>query len=265
MAKRIITSIIGLVIFFAVLFAGQTAFTVAIFLVTLGMLVELYTGLKSNNTINITGFICAVILLLGMIFESISKELTILLCIGIYLAVMVNQHTKVNFKDVCAHGFLTFFITTFFGTMIRISSEFGTYAVLLAFVCAWITDSGAYFTGRALGKTKLMPKVSPKKTVEGAVGGVVAAVVFGWIYMSVINVIPALDPNGALNHFSVTIIALVASVFSQLGDLVASSIKRDCGIKDFGNILPGHGGILDRFDSVIYITPLVYYMLTLLS
>ena len=265
MAKRIITSIIGLVIFFAVLFAGKTAFTVAIFLVTLGMLVELYTGLKSNNTLNLTGFICAVMLLLGMIFESISKELMTFLCIGTYLAVMVNQHKRVAFKDVCTHGFLTFFITTFFGTMIRIRAEFGTYAVLLAFVCAWITDSGAYFTGRAIGKTKLMPKVSPKKTVEGAVGGIVAAVVFSWIYMSVINKVPTLHPQGTINYFSITIIALITSVFSQLGDLVASSIKRDCNIKDFGNILPGHGGILDRFDSVIYITPLIYYMLILFA
>ena len=265
MAKRIITSIIGLVIFFTVLFAGETAFTVAISLVTLAMLVELYTGLKTDNTINFTGFICSVILLLGMIFESISKELTILLCIAIYLAVMVNQHTKVTFKDVCAHGFLTLFITLFFGTMIRLYSRFGVYAALLAFICAWLTDSGAYFTGVAIGKTKLIPKVSPKKTVEGAVGGVIVAVVLSWVYMYIINKVPSFNQDRALNYFSITIIALITSVVSQLGDLVASAIKRDCAIKDFGSLLPGHGGILDRFDSVIYITPLVYYMLTLLS
>ncbi len=265
MAKRLITSAIGLVIFFAVLFAGETAFTVAVFVVTLGMLVELYTNLKSNLTINLTGLECSIILLLSMIIDSFSMELAIIISIGIYLFVMVNQHTKIHFKDIITHGFLTFFITIFFGTMIRVCSQFGIYSVLLVFVCAWMTDSGAYFTGRAIGKTKLIPKVSPKKTVEGAVGGVITAVVFCWLYMFILNKIPAIKAEGVLNYFSITIIALLTSVMSQLGDLVASSIKRDLNIKDFGNLLPGHGGIIDRFDSVIYITPFVYYVLVLLA
>lgn len=261
MAKRLITSAIGLVIFFGVLFLGETALTIAVVLATFGMLVELYTSLKSHKKLIIVGFISSAIILAGMIFDSISKELTMLIVMAIYLALMVNLHSEVSFKDVCTNGFLTIFVTTFFGTIIRISDDFGIYAVLLVFVCAWMTDSGAYFTGRAIGKTKLIPNVSPKKTVEGAIGGIITALISSWIYITIIKSIPNLRTDSTLNYFSITIIALVSSIMSQLGDLVASSIKRDCNIKDFGNLLPGHGGIFDRFDSVIYIAPFVYYVM----
>lgn len=122
--------------------------------------------------------------------------------------------------------------------------------IWLVFLTAFGTDIMAYFTGVALGKHKLCPNLSPKKSIEGAVGGVVGSTVlcalFGYFVHPEVMVI-------------CVIIGVLGSVFAQLGDLSASAFKRQMGIKDYGNLIPGHGGILDRFDSVLFTAPLVYY------
>ena len=264
MAKRIITSLVGLIVFFAVIYAGNPIFTVTICIVTIGMLTELYKTIKSNTELTVVGYASALLLLASIIFGSVSLEVATLASICVYLAVMVKLHTTVTYKDVGAHALLTFFITTFFGTMIRIYNDFGVYAVILVFICAWTTDTGAYFTGKAFGRHKLIPKVSPKKTVEGAFGGVITASLCCLLYLFILNSLEITHMSD-LGYISIFILGVCASLFSQLGDLGASSIKRDCAAKDFGNILPGHGGILDRFDSVIYITPVIYYFLAVVA
>ncbi|MBQ7974412.1 MAG: phosphatidate cytidylyltransferase [Clostridia bacterium] len=257
MATRIFTSAVGLVVFFLALFAGQGIFTAAICIVTVGMLFELYNAIKYKNELNITGVISAAVLLAGTIAGGVYREFSVAVFVMIYLGVMVWLHTVVTYKEIASHALLTFFVTFFFGTLIRIYADFGVYYVLMVFVCAWTTDSGAYFTGRAIGRHKLIPKVSPKKTVEGAIGGVVTSLICCWIYTFILNCVTVSD----MGFITVTVVSLIASLCSQLGDLVASAIKRDCEVKDFGNLLPGHGGLLDRFDSVIYITPIIYYIL----
>ena len=265
MAKRIVTALIGLIFFFAILFSNYIIFSGAICICVFGMLFELYRSVKLSKTLDITGYICAGMILASIIFGKVSKELAVVAVIGVYLAVMVALHSKVTYKDVCAHGFLTFFIALCFGTLIRLYSDFGNYAVLLVFICAWMTDTGAYFVGCSIGKHKLIPHVSPKKTVEGAIGGIVTAVVSCLVYMLVMQKLSILQFDKTFGYGGIAVLGFFASVFSQIGDLVASCIKRDCGVKDFGNLLPGHGGILDRFDSVIYITPVIYYLLVIVS
>ena len=132
---------------------------------------------------------------------------------------------------------------------------YGNYAVWLPFL-AWISDTYAYFAGRAFGRHKLTPKLSPKKTVEGAVGGVVGSVVAGMVFGFLFG-------RQAENYHMIWIFAIittVGSIIAQLGDLVASGIKRDHDIKDYGSCIPGHGGIMDRFDSVILVAPILYFM-----
>ncbi len=135
----------------------------------------------------------------------------------------------------------------------------GKYLAWLPFV-AWICDTFAYFSGVAFGKHKLCPVLSPKKTIEGAVGGVIgsvlAGVLFGYVYATFAD--PGMNVQRAVISFAV--ITLVAGIISQIGDLIASGIKRDNDIKDYGNLIPGHGGIMDRFDSVIFITPAIYFL-----
>ena len=132
----------------------------------------------------------------------------------------------------------------------------GVYIYGLVFIGAWMTDTGAYFIGVLFGKHKLIPKVSPKKTIEGAFGGVLGCIagfaLYGFIIQSIYKV--------NVNYVAIVILAAVISVVSQFGDLVASYIKRERNIKDFGFIFPGHGGVLDRFDSIIAVAPTIYFI-----
>ena len=136
------------------------------------------------------------------------------------------------------------------------------YFILLTLCFAWGGDSAAYFAGRFFGRHKLAPVVSPHKTVEGAVGGVLGSVVLGllatWIYSSISGRFVFLTVEVTLRHYLlVALLGMVASVLGILGDLFASAVKRQVGIKDYGTIFPGHGGILDRFDSVMFVAPFV--------
>ncbi|QIB69032.1 phosphatidate cytidylyltransferase [Aminipila butyrica] len=146
--------------------------------------------------------------------------------------------------------------TVFFSFHVTLVEQTGEYGLLvwLIFLTAFGTDVMAYFTGYAFGKHKLCPHISPKKTIEGSIGGILGSVllcgVFGWV------LIPRL-----LIHC--LIIGLMGGIVSQFGDLTASIFKRKMGIKDYGNLIPGHGGILDRFDSVLFTAPMVYYYIAL--
>ena len=138
--------------------------------------------------------------------------------------------------------------------------KFGVYIFLIPFVISWMTDTFAYFSGMLFGKHKLIPSVSPKKTVEGAIGGTVCAVALTLLYGFIAGRISGSDPQ----YLSIAIIATVVSVLSQCGDLVMSLIKRKFGIKDYGKLFPGHGGVLDRFDSIIITSPFIYFITTLI-
>lgn len=144
--------------------------------------------------------------------------------------------------------FLSFHVT--------LVDQTGEYSILvwLIFITAFGTDSMAYFAGYAFGKHKLAPKISPKKTIEGSIGGILGSVLFSAVFGYF--VVP-----GLLIHCIV--IGVLGGIVSQLGDLTASIFKRKMGIKDFGNLIPGHGGILDRFDSVLFTAPMVYYYIVL--
>ncbi len=136
----------------------------------------------------------------------------------------------------------------------------GRFYIYLALVIAWLADVGAYFVGTFLGKHKLCPNISPKKTVEGLVGGLIAAVVFSLVAALVYQKL-CLDPLGLqVNYWLVAVIALCLSPLSVMGDLLCSVIKRQTGLKDFGKLFPGHGGVLDRFDSLIFVAPILYIL-----
>ena len=149
----------------------------------------------------------------------------------------------------------TFYLSLAFSAMVLLRSlAGGEYLFLLPFVGSWVTDTFAYFTGRFLGRHKLAPVISPKKTVEGSIGGilfaVLAFVIFGLIVRSA-----GLTPS----YLALVLCGLAVSVVSQIGDLALSAIKREYGIKDYSRLFPGHGGVLDRFDSVIATAPLILF------
>jgi phosphatidate cytidylyltransferase len=137
--------------------------------------------------------------------------------------------------------------------------EDGAILVWLIFIGAWGSDTCAYLTGITLGKHKITPKLSPKKSLEGCIGGIIGAALIGFLYAFVLK--------GYLTEYnnpmiSFAIIGAASSVVSQIGDLAASAIKRNHDIKDYGTLIPGHGGILDRFDSIIITAPIVYFLAT---
>lgn len=262
MLIRILTSLVGLVVFFGVLFAGAMPFDIALCAVVLIMLYELYKSSNAETILKIAGYISGIVLLIAPVFGFV--HIAVLSASALFLLTTLFMHGKIDYTKVFSTGFGTFYISLFMGTLLCLRADFGVFGVLLSFVCAWLTDTGAYFTGKFLGKHKLIPHVSPKKTVEGAIGGVVFAAVAAVIYLSIAKKC-GMEYSENISYLAIAILGLVTSVLSQLGDLIASAIKRDCNVKDFGNLLPGHGGLLDRFDSVLFISPFVWMLLMLLN
>ena len=187
--------------------------------------------------------------------------------VGIFLyfllifVVAISSHYTVTLEKMGGSFFFAMLIPYFLYSFVRLSQQsLGDYLILIPLVAAFTSDAFALFAGMAFGKHKLAPELSPKKTVEGAVGGFVGSVVCCLIYGAVMQF-------GFQLQVSYGIFALygaLGSIVSQIGDLSFSYIKRQYGLKDFGNIFPGHGGVLDRFDSVIFCAPLTELMLHLL-
>ena len=174
----------------------------------------------------------------------------------IYLAAMsVIGAGSIAFRQVSqVYMSVVYVVVSFTSMSILRYMYLGEYFFELMFVGAWVCDTFAYFTGRLFGKHKLSPKLSPKKTIEGAIGGLVfnigGCMLYGLIIELITKNIDGLKELDA-NYIVLAVIGLVLGVVSMIGDLFASLIKRECGIKDYSKILPGHGGILDRFDSVL--------------
>ncbi len=258
MAKRILTSAVGLLIFFGVLFAGNIVFSAAVFIVTLVMLIEFHKSMEAHRAVFAVSLLSGAVVAYGLLSQTM--RLGFIAMIMLYLISVVFLFGKVSFKDIYASGFTTLFITVFMTMISLIRREAGVAGALLVFICAWITDSGAYFSGYFLGKHKLVPHLSPKKTVEGAIGGVAACIAGCLVYLAVLQSCFGFAVT-LKSYIWIGVLGAVASVFAQVGDLTASAVKRDCDVKDFGYILPGHGGVMDRFDSVVFIAPLIYYIL----
>ena len=270
MVKRIITSVVALAVFVGILFLPPICFTVALAAVILFMLYGCYSATKADVGMKTIGFISAVILMSSIYFcKAIewdtfawaTASIGIIFIIALHMITVVAKHGKRNYKDILSNGFLTIYIVLSMSCVWLAKETFDTATMLLTFICAWSCDTFAYFTGRFLGKHKLIPHVSPNKTVEGSVGGVVGAMVICIVYLLIVKNV--FDTN-MLQWSNVVVegavYGLVGGALSQLGDLIASAIKRDTGIKDFGWIFPGHGGFMDRFDSVMFIAPIMYIL-----
>ncbi|MBQ8340937.1 MAG: phosphatidate cytidylyltransferase [Clostridia bacterium] len=184
------------------------------------------------------------------------------LVMTIYLfGVIIFRFGKVDMGKIALVGMTSFYIIGAFSAVVLLRDmtdstglvNIGKYIYLIPFIFGWVTDTFAYFCGRLFGRHKLIPTVSPKKTVEGAIGGIVFCALATWLYGFIVGKCFDVTPN----YLALILTGLVVSVVSMIGDLVMSAIKREYGIKDYGKLLPGHGGILDRFDSSIAVTVLL--------
>ncbi len=271
MLTRIITAVVALAVFVAVLMAPPIVFTLALGAVILVMLWECYTATKADTATKIVGFVSAILMMCaagfgwGVSVKGLAVEMmTIFLIVAIvvaillYMLLIVFKHGKKSYKEILSNGFLTFYIVLSMGSAWFAKEMYSTAMMLMIFVCAWATDTFAYFTGCLCGKHKLIPHVSPKKTIEGAIGGVIGATAMLMLYTFIVNKIYS-DSSSGMYEFAI-LFGIVGSILAQFGDLIASSIKRDENIKDFGWIFPGHGGFMDRFDSVMYIAPVMHLL-----
>ena len=281
MKTRIITAVVGIVVLIGVLFTFDTLiFNLVITAITLIALHEIYAALGfEKQGWPLLGVLVPYTFLIMLSSYELFRRLVMpasFLVVLFYAIYLVVRNGTISYQK--ASGLLMFsgIVIFCFYSFIRLKEllpveQFGydaVFFILLILCFAWGGDTCAYFAGRAFGKHKLCPVVSPKKTVEGAIGGVLGTMVFGVIITLVYSV--AADRMEAFTRSNIgvsmyVIIALlgcVAAVLGIYGDLFASVVKRQCGIKDYGTIMPGHGGILDRFDSVMFIAPFVTMVIT---
>lgn len=265
MKTRIISAIVGIVLLAgAFLLYGTIWFTIILDAISL---IAVYELLKSTGVLKHKAIVVAVMLYSAYIpflsYGDLNKffvPITFIFVVSLFIIFLI-QHKEIRFSDISAAFFFALLYPFSFSTLTLIGNEalqFSVFYLLLAFSAAWVSDTGAYFTGLALGKRKLCPEISPKKTVEGAIGGLVSAIV-AFIIISV--VFTSVYDNLTVNYLYLLIIAPIASVLGMIGDLSASVIKREYGIKDYGNIMPGHGGVMDRFDSILFVLPFIYLVI----
>ena len=265
MRTRIISGIVGLPILIALVIAGGAALKVAVLLASVIAVREFYHAFSGgeDRPIHVIGYAFALFYM-----TDIERIVFVPNYFNVFVSLfmlIILVYTVISYSDTSVYeAFVTFF--GFFYACFLISHiylireyKYGIYFVWLAFICAWGCDTGAYFSGMLFGKHKLAPKLSPKKTVEGAIGGALTSVVLGFIYG--LSIDKAFPIEGVNSLVLCVVTSGAGAVLSQIGDLAASSIKRYTSIKDYGSLIPGHGGILDRFDSVLLTAPAVYYIL----
>ena len=186
---------------------------------------------------------------------NIALMVTFLLAI---LAVYVFRFPEYHDKEIMAAFMSFFYVSVMLSYLYKVREmPDGNYFVVLVFICSWGNDTLAYCVGRLFGKHKMSPKLSPKKSVEGLFGGLIGAGLLGIIYAYIVKNHIAMPGNIYLNMF---IIGALGAIPAVIGDLAASAIKRNNDIKDYSKLIPGHGGVLDRFDSMIFTAPIIYYL-----
>ena len=258
MKIRIISGVIGVVVLFPVLyFSGTAVLPIALALLSMIASVELLTalGMRRHFQFLVPSLLYAAVLpLLTHFVRENPKDYILLAAFVSLLYILVSftaavfSNGKVAFSLVAQSLLGTLYAAAGLSAVgfLRILPN-GGYIYGLVFVGAWVTDTMAYFTGVFLGKHKLCPAISPKKTVEGSIGGIVFCILGFLLYGLVMQKAFAVSPN----YVALAIAGALSSFISQIGDLTASLIKREHGVKDFGKLMPGHGGVLDRFDSIL--------------
>lgn len=250
MKQRIITAIIGIIIVLPIILYGSWPFALTIYLLATVALHEFFNMFKLTNYFY---FVISILFLWAFMYihESVPNQLITLDAIHLILIYMVLlllftvlSKNKFSFDGASRLVLASLFIGLSFQYMIEIR-DIGLHIFLYILFVIWATDSGAYFIGRRFGKKKLWPAISPNKTIGGALGGIGFAIILTLIFNFVYPFEQSLS--------SILLMGIIISIFGQLGDLVASAMKRNYQIKDFGRLFPGHGGVLDRLDSFIFV------------
>lgn len=264
--KRILTTLLGAPAVATVLILCNKYVLDVLFMIIAIMCMHEYLGVikKVSHPNELISYCSTIIIgLVAFLTEGEILKITIygipFIILLLFLQVITTD-MKITFKDV-AYTFLGIAYVVGFILFLALTRALPNGQILIGYIVivAWETDIFAYLIGRQFGKHKFS-KVSPKKSIEGCIAGIIGAVIISCVYMLIIN-------NVCNTNYSLAFIALISailSIISQIGDFTASSIKRFADVKDYGNILPGHGGMLDRIDSLIFIAPFAYFIFTTL-
>ncbi|MBM7579890.1 phosphatidate cytidylyltransferase [Jeotgalibacillus terrae] len=263
MKQRIITGVLAAALFIPVVWAGGLFFIAGIYFIATVALYEVLR-MRSIQFRSIPGAISMITLWIFLLpneyYELLnqlnySKIETALLSVLLLLVYTVLKKNRFTFDDAAFAVFAMLYVGIGFYYFIEtrnVEDGSGIFWVIYALVIIWSTDSGAYFIGKSMGKKKLWPDISPNKTVEGFIGGIISALAGVLVLYFLVPLDTAL--------WYLLLASIILSAFGQIGDLVESALKRHYGVKDSGNILPGHGGLLDRFDSLLFVLPLMHIL-----
>lgn len=249
MKKRIVGAIIVVAVLVTSILLGELPFAVVVTISALFGLKELIDIKYEKENINLVKFLSGVFLILfllnNILYKINNKVLIILPILGLIVPmIFYNNKSKYNINDVFYFIGIIYFLAFSFGTIIEMR-DISIYKCIYIFIISFMTDTYAYIGGMLIGKHKLTD-ISPKKTIEGSIVGTLMGVFIGTMFYHTLI--------GDLNILQTIIMSFVLTILSEIGDLVFSSIKRYFGKKDYSNLIPGHGGILDRFDSVIFVS-----------
>ena len=253
---RLISGIVLVIIALATIISGSWILFFTLLAVSLIGMRELYKVMKVSDehvtVLELVGYLGAVLYYIAMKADFGNYgTMAIIISMILILFVYVFGYPKYHAEQVMAAFFGVVYVAVMLSLIyLTRSLPDGKFLVWLIFLCSWGCDTCAYCVGMLIGKHKMAPVLSPKKSIEGAVGGVAGAALLGVIY--------AAATQGKMAEYA--LICAVGALISMVGDLAASAIKRNQNIKDYGKLIPGHGGILDRFDSVIITAPVIYYL-----
>lgn len=246
--KRAISGILGIFSLILIISKGGLLVSFSILIISLIGLKELFDALKENKLypLEALGYFASLGIFLTNVFKPISMAFVITLTIIIlFINIIFNKNS--NIENISLTLFSILYIPFLLNHINYLNN---TKYIWLIFLIGFGADTFAYLTGNLIGKKKLCPNISPHKTVEGFFGGIIGSIIISLIYAKYVKIHP-------LGH--IILLSIIGSIIAQFGDLFASKIKRVTKIKDFGFIMPGHGGILDRFDSIILSCPVIYY------
>lgn len=272
MAVRLISSFVGIVLALIVLFLNQTfLFPLAlsgIICIILHELAQAVDGAKFRMAL--TGMLLYGAVTPFLEFYGVQQYLTMaqFICLLLVFVEFLRSSKTFHVEQIAFMLMSAVLVTKSLCLLVALkqADAHGMLYVVLGLCGGWIADSGAYFAGVSLGKHKLCPEISPKKTVEGFIGGLLSnAVVFPLICLGYVLIFKEQAADVQINYIAAVFLGVLCAAISVLGDLCASIVKRQKGIKDYGSIMPGHGGLMDRFDSVLIVVPALYGFLTLFS
>ncbi len=266
---RYLTILIGApLVILLFIYANQLIINIFVSIVSIITLREYYECFKRTGKAKPTQWVGYLNCILITILQFVDKEklyATMLIVLAMSMLILFIEQIITGGKKTIVDIMVTIFGIAYvpfllvFFTLLRDKQPMGLIYIAYIFTSAWGSDTFAYLIGKKFGKHKLTP-ISPKKTLEGAIGGVLGALLFSLLYTVVINNFMHLS----INYLHISMVTIVLAIIGEIGDLAASGIKRYCGIKDFSDLLPGHGGMLDRIDSLLLITPFAYILFVML-